>query len=265
MYLTCERCKSCFCSKCCKCSGEHIEVLRASDASWFCHPCKEKALTAIHTDKEIEDRCAEYMKKFDKRICSLEKHQKKQTTTNQEITTEIEQLNEKVAHLQTQLDKTPDTLDHDEIFRELQQRETKKLNLIINGLKEDIETDDATSVETMINTELDIDAEVTTTKRLGKVDAEKPRTLCITLANALQRKEILSKAAQLRDLPEESEYYSVFIRPDLTKRQRTQSKNLQAQLLKTRAAHPKRLFKIKQGKIVELEGPAPQARARKDD
>ena len=40
--------------------------------SWFCNKCKPKALNAMHSDKDIEDRCAEYMSRITKRITRVE-------------------------------------------------------------------------------------------------------------------------------------------------------------------------------------------------
>ena len=47
-------------------------LIKQYDVSWFCNKCKPKALNAIHSDKEIEDPCAEYMSRITKRITRVE-------------------------------------------------------------------------------------------------------------------------------------------------------------------------------------------------
>ena len=66
------------------------------------------------------------------------------------------------------------------------------------------------------------------------------------------RKEILSKATTLR--PSENVLVKdiVYIRPELTKSQLEQSKNLTALLRTKRTENPTRKFKIYRGEIIEV-------------
>ena len=52
---------------------DHLLILEHYDVSWFCNKCKPKTLNVIHTDKEIEDRCAEHMSRITQRIAREEK------------------------------------------------------------------------------------------------------------------------------------------------------------------------------------------------
>jgi hypothetical protein len=244
-----------FCEKCSKYPEAHITILTESDASWFCPSCKVKALTAINTDKEIEDRCAEYMKRFEKRITALEKQQKQQTSATKQLELDLKETNLKVESLMNRPSVQSKAPDPDELYRELQQREAKKLNLIINGLPET--ADDIVETQKMITEVLNQTITIANATRYGKSEEDKPRVLCISMTSPHQRKEVLAKATKFRDLPEMSKYASVYIRPDLTNIQREQSKNLQAILKKTRDDTPGSKFKIKYGKIVEVVTPEP--------
>ena len=73
LTIICERCKGPFCSGCSVIPPHHLEFMVSTKVTnWFCIPCRPKALKAINTDKLIEDRCAEYMKKTEARITTLE-------------------------------------------------------------------------------------------------------------------------------------------------------------------------------------------------
>ena len=78
--LKCERCVEIACAKCQKMDTAHLLILKQYDVSWFCNKCKPKALNAIHTDKEIEDRCAEYMTQITKRITRVVKTPEEKAT-----------------------------------------------------------------------------------------------------------------------------------------------------------------------------------------
>ena len=73
MYmLKCERCSNEICAECQNMDKMCVQILKQCDASWFCSQCKQKALNAIHTDKEIEDRCDEYLKEMTNHMNTME-------------------------------------------------------------------------------------------------------------------------------------------------------------------------------------------------
>ena len=88
--------------------------------------------------------------------------------------------------------------------------------------------------------------------RIGTYSPEKTRPIKIVMENTDSKKQILSKAAQLREIPQDDPYAKIYIRPDLTKLQLEESKNLYQQLVKTREKHPTQTWKIVKGKIQEV-------------
>ena len=69
--LKCERCLDMACAKCQKMDTAHLLIPKQYNVSLLCNKCKPKALNAIHSEKEIEDRCAEYMSRITNRITRL--------------------------------------------------------------------------------------------------------------------------------------------------------------------------------------------------
>ena len=76
--------------------------------------------------------------------------------------------------------------------------------------------------------------------------------LKVKTANMKEKKEILAKATSLRKLEAGHRFADVYIRPDMTKKQREQSKNLHTKLRETRLKYPDKTYKIKYGKIIEV-------------
>ena len=64
------------------------------------------------------------------------------------------------------------------------------------------------------------------------------------------RKELLSKSINLRNSEEDHIKANVYVRPDLTRRQQEESKNLRDLLRKTRDDNPNHTYKIKYNKII---------------
>ena len=87
--------------------------------------------------------------------------------------------------------------------------------------------------------------------RMGeKRNDGKPRFLRVDMKSVHMKRKVLEKASQLRDVPETHKFHKVFIKPNLTKNQQAQSKNLQAQLMKERDKNPGVNMKIHRGKII---------------
>ena len=138
---------------------------------------------------------------------------------------------------------------------EQEQIKLRRPNLIIHNLPESSEVaEDVDKAKYIIRDILNIEAHVDISKatRLGYRDPAKDRLFRITLANPHIKKTILSKAPQLRKLPQSSPYCKVYIRPDLTPTQMEASKNLNAELRAIRLQYPDRSFKIIRGKIEEV-------------
>ena len=92
-----------------------------------------------------------------------------------------------------------------------------------------------------------------THEHCAHVDSTRPvRVLIERMDN---KKRILSRATNLRAVPEESDYARVYIRPDLTIDQLEASNNLYAKLRQKRLDYPDSTWKITKGVIVETNLP----------
>ena len=182
---------------------------------------------------------------------------------NQAITDALKTPNKKIQTLESRLDEISGNLvkdpkevhlDKSQIaeavkfqIMENEQIEGKKLNLIISNLDvpEDPETDES-NVNKLIEEALDLEIKIQECIRFGTYT---PKLLRVTLNNIDDKKKILSKATTLRG---NDNYKDVYIRPDLTKAQREQSKKLSARLREIRERNKDKVFKISKGQIIEV-------------
>ena len=141
-----------------------------------------------------------------------------------------------------------------EQWEEKDRREHKKNNLIIFNLKEKPgdKENDLKAINEVLKNKLKLNIEIKKSMRIGTYCPEKTRPIKIVMENTDSKKQILSKAAQLREIPQDDPYAKIYIRPDLTKLQLEESKNLYQQLVKTREKHPNQTWKIVRGKIQEV-------------
>ena len=119
--------------------------------------------------------------------------------------------------------------------------------------------EDRMKVIELLEEQLDITADISDTERIGKPRQQKegeaaplPRLLKLKFVTQRSRKEVLSKATTLRNSNVEHVKTKVYIRPDMTKLQLEESKNLRELLQQTRASNPGRTYKIFRNKIIEV-------------
>ena len=140
-------------------------------------------------------------------------------------------------------------------FNELEEIKRRKNQLLIMNLKESRNsTEDVTKIHELFNL-LKLDKEVIITEaiRLGEKRRDsKPRFIRVTVQDLETRRKILAKATSLRNVPDGNDFARVYIKPNLTKQQNEQSKNLQEDLRQRKLANPNKSFKISKGKIVEI-------------
>lgn len=150
------------------------------------------------------------------------------------------------------------------IRKELAERddiELRKMNLIITGMREpevtenngdlEIMQKDEDCFKSMIHQELSINITEIKVVRLGRKTRDKPRMMKIALTNPKERKDLLTKAKMLREATNEAAR-NVYIRPDLTIKQRDEAKNLRSQLKELRERNPSKRYVIKFNQIKEI-------------
>ena len=146
---------------------------------------------------------------------------------------------------------------------EERQRELRKLNLVVYGVKEsdseDVEqrkTQDQKQIKDIIKV---IDPEDKTSInvknffRIGNKAATKPRPLKITVENREQWRKLITDQKRLKDLTENedsSELKNVSLAPDRTMQQREERRELQTEL-KRRINAGESDLSIRRGKIIQ--------------
>ena len=134
--------------------------------------------------------------------------------------------------------------------------EKLRMNLVVAGMVE-AESDEADSdaIKAILEDELDITMDLASTERIssklyqGK-PRENPRLLRLKFVTQRSRREVLTKAINLRNSEDDNVKNHLYVRPDLTERQQKESKNLRDQLKQTRLGNPDHRYKIHKNKIV---------------
>lgn len=115
------------------------------------------------------------------------------------------------------------------VAEELQARDDKQLNLVIQGLPEHTaagadpptEDDEKDLVIKMLKDSTEVhNPQIVRVFRMGKSAPDRPRPIKVMCENSATRKTILTNAKKLKDLPVGHIHKKVFIRPDLTQLQR---------------------------------------------
>ncbi len=75
--LECERCDKWFCIECAGMEPSVYSIMVANkNLHWFCQECEKPALTAVKSNKEIEEKCASYMSSITARIDGIDETRK---------------------------------------------------------------------------------------------------------------------------------------------------------------------------------------------
>lgn len=125
-----------------------------------------------------------------------------------------------------------------EITHEVEERELRKLNLVISGLPEssalsdNFEQDDEELCQTMLQKLNILETDGIRIHRIGKIgQTKRPRLLKVKCKNIEQKITILRKGRELRD---HQQYKNVYINPDRTYLQRAMHQSLREELKQRR-------------------------------
>ena len=186
--------------------------------------------------------CDKFAKKFDKRINELNRNVEQikdrvdvHDVDIKSLQDSVVKLNTDVASAQTQQQKPqPDTTKA--VFKEINERETRRHNVIVHGLpeappeitdgKERIKRDLSKLDELVEVLELEIEAvtAVGRTARLGAKLVDKPRPLLVSFKHAEDQSKLLDNVKKLHSMADDWKKVSVV--QDLTKIQREEEKAL---------------------------------------
>lgn len=290
--VACEVCLTYYHIKCHRVSKALYDVLcdGRNRCHWFCDSCEKGASKLFQTmaamNREHDVLKTRVNQLFDtttstkdelaqlKSETQISLEQLNKTTTDkcnklnakvETVKNEWESLQVRVKKLEdaqqitTTSDFTPMSTSNTTNFEEFKENITememirgKRNNLIIHNLPETGSIDDDIKAATaLFKEEFNLYTRIKKATRMGKSQTEKPRLLKTELEDFTTKKLILSKATKLRS-SEHDIYKLVYIRPDLTKKQLEESKNLRRELAEIRTKQPEKKWVIKRNKIVAL-------------
>lgn len=266
--MECERCNDWYCTKCLDMNDKVYKIMNdRKDIHWYCKYCELQAVTAVKTDKDIEDRCATYMKSITDRLDKMdakieEKADKDKIKDLEQRMTRLEE-NEKGAEGGDRAEVEKQTSDTVRVaIEEQREREFRARNIVIINLPEsdkskpeERQDDDIKTTKNLL-TALDITEDDAIEKcwRMGKMQSGKNRVTKVTLKSSQLKRNVLRKTRSLKDI---EEYDDVFVGPDLTDMQRKEQYVLRKEL-KARKDKGERNIFISRGKIVQAKERAVQ-------
>ena len=132
-----------------------------------------------------------------------------------------------------------------------------KHNLMISGMAHNATPEaDIEKFTQLVKDEMDLIVEIESAARIDRKEVnEKPKLLRVVFKSMKMRKAVLSKAVTLRQSLNDHVKKDIYIRPELTKKQLEESKNLNTQLRAIRNDNPTKKYKIYRGEIIELTPP----------
>ena len=150
------------------------------------------------------------------------------------------------------------------LFDEMQDKEKRKLNVVVHNLKEGMGQShaergqrDSEMFEKMVRDGLKLTAHTSRTFRVGRQEGDKPRLLVVTLSSMTEKIEILKSAASLRD----TDWGNIYITPDLTWKEREKARQLRSELARRREAGEMHIV-IRHGQIVTVPEAKRQQQSR---
>ena len=214
--------------------------------------CVTTEVASLKTEIQNEMN-AQIVTKVDEKTKNVKEEAKEEARTFAQVVNNTKIKEDLKTELTEVLDKQSKELAREEALeREMIQK--RKLNLVIHNLEESqTPEEDVTKTKTLLDTLGIREVEILNPTRLGYRNEEKNRIFRFSVENLVVKKTILSKAPQLRQIPEDEPFCRVYIRPDLTPKQLESSKNLHRELKDIREKNQEKKYKIYRGKIVQVE------------
>ena len=237
------------------------------DLTWLDTKINKLETIIRHTENTLSDSIRNQEKMFTVQCKVLDKLEASSVETVKQQVTYAEALKgigtEVVKQVSQKIDKMPQVTvpvqrNREEIagvLDEIQDKEKRKLNIIIHNLPES--TGDTHAVKRkgdeekftgMIKEGLKLVVKCANAFRIGKSVENRPRLLLITLTNVDDKMNILRSAAALRST---TEWDNVYITPDLTWQEREKARTLRQELARRKAAGEK-FLQIRHGRIVPV-------------
>lgn len=217
---------------CARLNKTEYKMLARPDVHWFCPGCITPALTAVKTDKAIEDRCREFLNKFEDRLVSVENSLESKASKQDvaSISQSLKAMDQKIQQLAAAKEPTQITNVEDSV-KEIKDRDSRKTNIVWFGIPESVseeattrKQEDIDGVKELCDSVLEVSVEIKQAKRLGK-KADKSRPLLVTLENADQVSNVLKNSRKMSEHSNER-IKKVSVKRDMTPLEREQFRKL---------------------------------------
>jgi hypothetical protein len=223
------------------------------DFPWFCNNCLSKTLNCIREAKSIEERCNEFIKKFEDQVNSrinkvehnLDKYRSEIVEFKDEVIGEIQICNS-IENPDMQISNPPSLSKAiSQATKEVQSRVERRNNMLVfnvpeseSNMKDHVVIDDTNIFLELCNIveEGVQESDIGTMKRIGKKNQKRlikgeeqivSRQLLITLCYENVKHKVMKNAHILRKAADTFRMMS--IKHDMTQEERDQDKNLRAE------------------------------------
>lgn len=238
--LQCEVCERWYHSGCQGMTPETYLVMNQECIHWFCRYCDKRVSKLVKTVARLEER--------------QDRMEGELVETKEEVRMvkeEVKRLDTKISNISQPIgpdSATSSVIKREDVLEEIE-IERKKMNIVINGLKEN-NTDEEEVKDVLTKLAGAKGARsIMNIERIGKKtsDKKKIRPIRVVLNNTESKYEILKQAPTLRNI---EEFKKLYVSPDLTRKQLEADKLLQTKLKEIREAGESEA-KIKKGRVVK--------------
>lgn len=229
--VQCEYCSEYYCGKCLSLTKAEYDSFKNPSLHWFCPSCEEKVMKSLRTDREVEQRCSEFMKQMEGRIKTLEDEMKTKVNSNQ-VKDIVNSVIDKSGSKQTNIDIEKSV---EKKVSEIRDSSRREKNIMIHGVTESQDKTPAVRkrADTLFVSELarylDSESELEGMEnvvRIGKKkeDAVRPRPIKVTLNSVDNKKRLMKNLVKLKEANDSSPYYKISVTHDMTQAEREQNK-----------------------------------------
>lgn len=240
--LECDYCSKHYCIQCLDMKASfYSQIGNRPDVKWFCPKCHEQVEKNLRADREIEEKCRQFLQSFEHRIETLESQAKHFVTAEQVKELISSESNNKTNDPWPMSDSqaNAESVSAD-VLKEIAEREKRKNNAIIfrvpepqTNLKIDRINADINYMKDLAH-QIDLELhneDIVKVTRLGKKETKegetinpKCRPLLVTFTNENIKRKLFQNAGKLRDA--DSGFRNVSIDHDMTQKEREETRAL---------------------------------------
>lgn len=243
------------------CGGIHEDLYRAieqfgykgtGEIPWQCRVCKKYAsqmIAEMVQIKQKQEKQEKKMKEMEKKVNNTEKEMKE---IRKEIGNNREEISKVKEEIKNEKEVQPQNMEISRLKKRIKEevseeidREKRRNRIVISNLVTEATEDERKNQVKQLFQNLDIPEDCI----VGQVvQLKDKRFVSIKLANTEIKNRVLRKAKTLRN---KEQYSEVYIRPDLTYRQRKEEQKLREEM-KFRILKGEKNLKIRNGQLVQI-------------